>query len=203
MAMANRDIMAAARSQLEGKWGVAVPIVLIYLVILIGLGLIPIAGIIAGLILTGAFEFGLFSSFLGIVQGKEVKVGNLFDGFSCFGSSCVAYLLMLLFTLLWTLLLIVPGVIAALSYAMTFFILSENREITGSEAIRRSKKMMEGNKGKLFCLGCRFIGWWLLGIITIGIGFLWIMPYFIASIAKFYEDIKQPDAVAAVGAVVQ
>jgi uncharacterized membrane protein len=125
------------------------------------------------------------------VKGKEVTVGNLFDGFSCFGSSCIASLLVLLFTFLWTLLLIVPGIIAGLSYAMTFFILSENREITGSEAIRRSKKMMAGNKWKLFCLGCRFIGWSLLGIITLGVGFLWIGPYYLTSLAKFYDDLRQ------------
>ncbi|MGA3052003.1 MAG: DUF975 family protein [Chitinispirillaceae bacterium] len=200
MAMTNRDIMAAARSQLKGKWGTAILIVLVYLLIFVGLGLIRIAGIVAHLILTGAFVFGLCSSFLGMVKGKEVTVGNLFDGFSCFGSSCAAYLLILLFTLLWTLLLIVPGVIAALSYAMTFFILSENRELTGLEAIRRSKKMMMGNKGKLFCLECRFIGWGLLCIVTLGIGLLWIGPYYMTSMAKFYDDIRQPAEIQPVAA---
>jgi uncharacterized membrane protein len=74
---------------------------------------------------------------------------------------------------------------------MTFFILSENREITGSEAIRRSKKMMVGHKWPLFCLGFRFIGWFLLGVITLGIGLLWIWPYYMASLAKFYEEVKR------------
>ncbi len=203
MAMANRDIMAAARSRLTGKWGIAIPIVLIYSVICLVLGAVPVAGIIAGLVLGGALMFGLNSSFLGIVQGKEVKVGNFFDGFSSFGNSCIAYLLMCLFIVLWSLLLIVPGIIAALSYSMTFFILSENRELTGSEAIRRSKEMMAGNKGKLFCLWCRFIGWSLLGFITLGIGLLWIGPYLMTSLAKFYEDIKQPAAVATVEPIPQ
>ena len=93
--------------------------------ILIGLGAVPLVGLIAALVLGGAFKFGLFSSFFGIMKGKEIKVGNLFDGFSYFGNSYIAYLLVGLFTLLWTLLLIVPGFIAALRYSMTFFILSE------------------------------------------------------------------------------
>ena len=58
--------------------------------------------------------------------------------------------------------------------------------------------MMAGNKGKLFCLGCRFIGWFLLGIVTLGIGFLWILPYYYASLSKFYDDVRQPGTEAAV-----
>jgi uncharacterized membrane protein len=195
MALENRDIMAAARSNLKGKWGIAIPLGLIFFVIFMVIGLIPFVGLIATLVLRGALNLGLYSSFLGIIQGKEIKVGNLFDGFSCFGSSCIAYLLIILFTILWTLLLIIPGIIASLSYAMTFFILSENHDITGLEAIRRSKQMMEGNKWQLFCLGLRFIGWFLLGIITVGIGFLWIGPYYLASLAKFYDDVREPAVV--------
>ena len=54
--------------------------------------------------------------------------------------------------------------------------------------------MMRGNKWKFFCLGCRFIGWALLGIVTIGIGFFWIYPYIMISFAEFYEDLKAGDA---------
>jgi uncharacterized membrane protein len=54
--------------------------------------------------------------------------------------------------------------------------------------------MMRGNKWKFFCLGCRFIGWFLLAIVTIGIGFFWIYPYAMISFAEFYEDLKAGDA---------
>jgi len=50
--------------------------------------------------------------------------------------------------------------------------------------------MMYGYKWKYFCLGLRFIGWFLLGILSLGIGFLWIMPYMSISFAKFYDDVK-------------
>jgi uncharacterized membrane protein len=91
------------------------------------------------------------------------------------------------------LLLIVPGIIAALSYSMTYFIIAENDSIGSLEAITKSKEMMRGNKWKLFCLCCRFLGWILLCILTIGIGFLWLYPYMMVSFAKFYDDIKRQE----------
>jgi uncharacterized membrane protein len=100
---------------------------------------------------------------------------------------------MLLFVILWALLLIVPGIIAAISYSMTFYIMADNKEMSAQDAIRKSKVLMTGNKYRYFCLGCRFIGWFILGIVTLGIGFLWIMPYFMVSNARFYESLIQPE----------
>jgi uncharacterized membrane protein len=97
---------------------------------------------------------------------------------------------MILFILLWTLLLIIPGIIAAISYSMTFYILADDNSIGAMDAIDKSKKMMDGYKWKCFCLGLRFLGWALLCILTLGIGFLWLMPYMQVSMAKFYDDVK-------------
>jgi uncharacterized membrane protein len=97
---------------------------------------------------------------------------------------------MILFILLWTLLLIIPGIIAAISYSMTFYILADDNSIGAMDAIDKSKKMMDGYKWKYFCLGLRFLGWALLCILTLGIGFLWLMPYMQVSMAKFYDDVK-------------
>jgi uncharacterized membrane protein len=96
--------------------------------------------------------------------------------------------------LLWLLLLIVPGIIAAISYSQTFFILAEDNTIRPSEAIEKSKKMMDGNKLKYFYLCLRFLGLGLLCILTLGIGFLWLAPYIQVTNAKFYDDIKVPAA---------
>jgi uncharacterized membrane protein len=73
---------------------------------------------------------------------------------------------------------------------MTFFILRDNPEIGAMEAIDASKQMMLGNKWKYFCLQCRFLGWALLCVPTLGIGCLWLWPYILASNAKFYEDLR-------------
>lgn len=100
-----------------------------------------------------------------------------------------ARLLRSLYILLWSLLFIVPGIIAGYSYAMTEYILSECPELTASEAIDRSKQMMAGNRWRLFCMQFSFIGWDILSSLTLGIGTLWLRPYKQAATAAFYREI--------------
>jgi uncharacterized membrane protein len=95
-----------------------------------------------------------------------------------------------LFIFLWTLLFIIPGIIAAYRYSMTSYILLENPDMPVMDAIRRSKEMMDGNKGRLFCLDISFIGWWLLCILTCGLGFLWLYPYMNAATVAFYNEVS-------------
>ena len=99
-------------------------------------------------------------------------------------------LLMGVYVFLWTLLLIVPGVVKALSYAMTPFILNDKPELSANETIELSMEMMEGRKMDLFLLYLGFLGWALLCILTLCIGFLWLEPYVYAATAAFYEDVK-------------
>lgn len=190
MLTANRDIMAAARDKLRGKWGIAVGVSFIYLVITVALNAIPMLGWIAGILIAGPLFLGVTIFFLALARGENVKTSQLFEGFSYFTDALLTYLLMCLFIFLWLLLLIIPGIVAAFSYSMAFYIMADNKDINGLDAIKKSKTMMYGNKWKLFCLGCRFIGWTLLCILTLGIGFLWLMPYASTSIAKFYDDIR-------------
>jgi uncharacterized membrane protein len=98
--------------------------------------------------------------------------------------------LMGLFIALWSLLLIIPGIIKCFSYAMTPFILEENPELSANDAIDRSRAMMKGHKFDLFWLMLSFIGWYILCFFTLGIGFLWLAPYQETAIAAFYEDVK-------------
>jgi len=114
----------------------------------------------------------------------------IFSGFNYFANTLVTYLLMVLYILLWTLLLIIPGIIAALSYSMTFYILVDEPTIKAQEALDRSKKMMDGHKMKLFYLCLRFWGLAILCLFTLGIGFLWLIPYMQVTTACFYDDIN-------------
>ena len=98
--------------------------------------------------------------------------------------------LMSLFIALWSLLLVIPGIVKAFSYSMTPFILEENPELGANEAIDRSRAMMKGHKFDLFWLLLSFIGWYLLCIITLGLAMLWVTPYMETAIAAFYEDVK-------------
>jgi uncharacterized membrane protein len=103
-------------------------------------------------------------------------------------------LLMSVYIFLWSLLLIVPGIIKALSYAMTPYILRDHPELRYDAAIRESMRMMQGNKMKLFLLILSFIGWFILALIPFGLGLFLFLPYYRTSIAAFYEDLKGGDA---------
>jgi uncharacterized membrane protein len=85
---------------------------------------------------------------------------------------------------------IIPAILAQLRYSMTYFVIADDPAVGSLDAIGRSKQMMDGNKWKFFCLQCRFIGWGLLCIPTLGIGFLWLAPYYWTSIARFYDDLR-------------
>ncbi len=183
-------LMAQAKESLKGKWGLTVGTFFVYMLIIMIVGQIPKVGWVISLLVAGPLILGAVIFSLAISRSKEAKFEQLFEGFKRFGTALVSHLLVLVFTLLWALLLIVPGIIAALSYSMTFYILADDPIVGAREAIKRSKKMMDGYKWKYFCLGLRFVGWALLCILTLGIGFLWLLPYIQVSQAKFYDDLK-------------
>ena len=121
---------------------------------------------------------------------KEPQISMLFGYFPHWKTAAVAGLLQGLYVMLWSLLFIIPGIVAGYSYAMTSYILAENPELTASEAIDQSKQMMSGNRWRLFCLRISFIGWDILCALTLGIGNLWLGPYKQAAEAAFYREVS-------------
>ena len=190
----NRILMAQARESLKGKWGLAIGTFIVFMLITIAVQLIPVAGSIIYILIGGAMSLGLAIFALSLSRKQDVKLSQIFEGFKKFGVALGAYILIGIFVILWMLLLIIPGIIAALAYSQTFYIIAENDSIGPLQAITKSKEMMKGNKGKYFYLGLRFIGWGLLCIVTLGIGFLWLAPYIIVSLAQFYDDIAKEDS---------
>lgn len=186
----NIVLMRKARESLEGKWDIAFGTFVVYLVLTFFVQLIPFAGIIIGLFVNGPIAIGLVIFSLSLARNKKAKLEQIFEGFQDYSRAVEAYILLFAKVFVWTLLFIVPGVIAALSYAMTYYILVEDPKIGAMEAIKKSIRMMEGSKEKLFRLNLRFFGLGLLCILTLGIGFLWLIPYMHVTYAKFYEDIK-------------
>lgn len=197
MATENAILMKQARESLTGKWGLAIGTYLLYSVIIGGGGSIPYGGQAVTLILGGPMLLGIVIFSLALSRHQEAKFDQLFKGFRRFGIALGTYCLMVLFILLWTLLFIVPGIIAGISYSMTFYILAEDENIGAKAALDKSKQMMLGYKWKFFCLQWRFFGWFLLCILTLGVGFLWLIPYMQVSNAKFYDDIKGGATIAA------
>ena len=186
----NSILRQQALDTLRGNWGLAIGTFLLYFVITAIYQNIPYVGGLASIILTGPFQLGLIKFTLAYSRKNEPRLEQIFEGFNDFSRALVAYLLMALYIFLWALLLIIPGIIAAYSYSMTFFILADDENISASDALKKSKEMMDGNKMKLFLLSLSFIGWALLSIFTLFIGLLWLMPYIQITMAKFYQDIK-------------
>ena len=196
--MKARDFRHAAWESLRGKWGTMVLATLIYVLILGACGTLAFifVGGIAALLLTGAFVLGLAGMGLAAARGQSVNAGQVFDGFKQYGSSLALYLLIAIFTFLWTLLLIVPGIVKALSYSMSWYILNDDPSIGANAARKRSMELMKGHKWRLFCLQLSFIGWGILCMLTLSILTLWVTPYMETAMAHFYRNLTDGDAPA-------
>ena len=143
-------------------------------------------------ILGGVVQLG-YAQYLLKQQDKEINsVKDLFSQFDRFGQGFLQLFLRGLYTFLWTLLFIIPGIIKSFSYAMTPFIMAENPDLTAKEAIKISMEKMDGHKGELFWLGLTFFGWSLLAALTGGIGYIFLNPYMNAAYAAFYRDKISP-----------
>ena len=126
-----------------------------------------------------------------LVQGDNELPGNMYKlATSNYWHKVWGMFLVMLFTFLWSLLFIIPGIVKCFSYSMTPFILEEHPELGANEAIDHSRAMMKGHKFDLFWLILSFIGWGFLCLFTFGIGYLWLVPYMDTSVSAFYEDVK-------------
>ena len=188
--------------------------------IIIGLIVALVIWLIITIVIGGAGKLGYAIFNLKLMDNKEAEFKYLFSQFHRLGDGFCMNFLVGLYTVLWTLLFIIPGIIKTFSYAMTPYILAENPGMTATDAITESRRIMDGNKWRLFCLGFSFIGWVLLcaapALIGIGIltgialrtqniltllwiiplsiplsaGALFLNPYQEAAWAAFYRDIS-------------
>ena len=189
----NSELRNSAKILLRGNWGESILVAFVYLIFVGAIASLQNKNnslSILTLIIEGPMLLGLTIFFLKLSRDEDARFENLFDGFKMFGKALGTYLLMILYIFLWTLLLIIPGIIAAMSYSMSFFILADNPDIKIQEALNLSKEMMYGYKMKYFLMQLGFFGLALLCILTLGIGFLWLLPFMQVTKSKFYDDIK-------------
>lgn len=185
------EIKDTAVNALENKWGQYVGITFVFFVIEVLVSLlayIPFIGIVVSLV-SIPLGYGLMVVFLKVVRGSDNSLSDIFDGYKEFGRIFLTILIVGIYTLLWTLLLIVPGIIKAISYSMTPYVLKDNPELQYDAAITRSSRLMYGHKMDYFLFCLSFIGWYLLALLTFGIGFLWLIPYFCTAKAAFYQEL--------------
>ena len=152
---------------------------------LVILALAVLYGVLGSVVSVGYARFNL-----NLVNGFGADLHRLLDYFPYWKTTFCAHFLRGLYTLLWTLLFIIPGILASYNYAMVNYILSDHPNITASEALAASKDLMYGNRWRLFCLRWSFFGWNILAGLTLGIGNLWLRPYKEAAYAAFYRSLR-------------
>lgn len=194
--MFNRaELKQLAKSQLNGKWGSGVLITFVYFLVSFGiniLSLIPVLGWIASFIVSLVLEVGLIIAYLNFVKGgNELEVGDMFKGFNDFGKSLGIMLWTILWLILWFFVFIIPFFIKVLAYSQGVYIIANNPNVKVKDALKISIKMTDGYKWKIFVMGLSFLGWILLGCLSLGIGFLWIIPYMNTTFANLFYKLKQ------------
>lgn len=194
MSFNRKDLKMAAKEQLKGNVGIYFGVTIL-LSLILSLSSITIIG---PFLISGSIMLGLTLLILEIVRTKKGNLETGFKGFKQFGSSLGAYFFMGLFIGLWSILFVIPGIIAGFRYSMTFFVLADNPTMSGLAAIRKSKEMMKGHKWELFVLLISFFWWYILGTITFGLAYIYVIPYMEATIANFYEKLKEEQPVAEV-----
>lgn len=187
-----KELRQKGADDLKGRWSEAALFTFVYVVITAICGALGSVGSLLTLLLM-PMGWGYMMTFLANHRREDndpFNISHLMDGYRDFSRIFLTLLLQGVYTILWMILLIVPGIIKSLSYAMTSFILRDRPDMKNNAAIELSMAMMEGHKADLFWLYLTFIGWAILCIPTLGIGFFWLNPYIQSTLANFYEEVK-------------
>lgn len=188
--MKRATLKSAAKRQIKGNLGILFLIMLLSGLIGGAVNIVPVVGGVAAMFINAAFSLATVSIYMNLTEGIRPRVGDLFSQFrNVISAFCTNFLAGLL-VFLWSLLLIVPGIIKACAYSQAMYILADDPALGSWEAIRRSKEMMQGHKMEYFLLCMSFYGWALLGAFTFGILYIWLIPYMQATYANYYKSLK-------------
>lgn len=151
-----------------------------------------VVSILIKIFLTNPVEVGTARFFKRNLERSDTRFSTLGEGFSDFGHVFVTLLLRGVFTLLWTLLLIIPGFVKAYSYRLVPYLVKDEPDLSPLETLKLSEELMRGNRWKAFVLDLSFLGWVILGVITLGIGLVfWTSPYIHSTNAALYEELRR------------
>ena len=194
--ISNPQLRELSLAQLKGKWAHTFLLSLIYAAIngaTTNLPIfLPLRLFAHYIILLPLFEFGVIQYFIHMARKEVASPKDLLAAFDSesLASVIILFLVKSIFISLWFLLLIAPGFIKACSYAMAVYILRDNPNMKPLDALNKSKIMMDGHKWQYCCLILSFTGWFILSLLTFGIGLLWLIPYMKLSSANFYENLR-------------
>ena len=195
-------LKSAAKKQLKGRWTDAIIIVLAYSIVVAfiyavfgkGNSELSFFGSLLIFVVSGPLSYILTKYFLDLARDtmKKTNWNKIWRELSSmFTPALVLYFWFVLKTFLWSLLLIVPGIIKAYAYSQAFYILADNKKMSAKEILAKSEKMMKGHKWELFVLQLSFLGWAILCAFTFGIGYLWLVPYMDTTLANYYDGLKK------------
>ena len=198
----NQTYKNRALASLEGNWGTSVLATLIVVIITGGVSTVVTLPFgnnsIVGMGTNGIWsllclplEWGITVYFLNLIRKEDIRYERLFEGYKDFVRTFLMEFLYVIAVLVGCMLLIIPGIILGLGLCMAPYILKDDKEISAMDALAKSWKITQGHKMKLFWLGLSFLGWVILCFFTLGIGFLLLSPYWEATFAHYYEDIKE------------
>ena len=202
------SLKTKAKESLKGKYGDAIALMVIYGLITSAASYIckaiysttsttsngveitvsPLSSI-ASIVITCLFIFGVHSYYLKLSRNEKVEWKELFSKTDLFVPALIITLVTGIFIGLWSLLLIIPGVIAAIGYSQVYFIKLDNPDMKEMDVLKKSKELMNGHKMDYFVLCLSFIGWILLGVLTLGILYFWLIPYMSVTQANFYNEL--------------
>lgn len=177
------ELKAIAKKSLQGNYGAAIGAFFIT----IGLSIVPFC--------SPAISLGHTMFCNKLVRGIPASATDTFDGFSLFGKSLWLSIVQSFFIWAWSLLLVIPGLVATFSYAMAPYILADESHLSATDAISKSKAIMKGHRMDLFILELSFLGWGLLSVLTFGVLHIWLAPYMTATYAAFYNDLMGYDMI--------
>ena len=191
-----------AKQQLKGNWLIAVLVFFCYTALTqltdieftysISESMYGVGVTIIGLLIYGPLTIGVSRFSLKLAKGdSNIKFKDLFSGFDVFLKSLIMNIIIMICVFVGTILFIIPGVIVQIMFSQANYILAENPEKSFMECLKESSRMMKGYKMDYFILELSFIGWAILSLLTFGIGFLWLIPYFEITVTNFYLKIKK------------
>lgn len=193
--MDRAELKQRARAQLGGRiFGNPWLLALLVCIIVDGISLaagsfLPAVGAI---LLTGPMGYGAAYVFLKQARDyRQMQLGDIFRGFQDdFGTTFLIGFLTSLFTALWSLLFVIPGIVKAYAYSMAYYVKVDHPDYNWKACVDESRRLMNGHKWEKFVLDLSFLGWIIVGALCLGIGTLWVTPYMSATDAQFYEYVR-------------
>jgi uncharacterized membrane protein len=185
------QLMRKSRRLLEPHWILSIGVCLVCGLMVAIPSELNRYGEIVSFLLAGPLQLGLCFFFLNLIKGKETRFELLFEGFKPLMTVLLSYAIITVLTVVGLVLLVIPGIVVALGFSMTYYIIAEDPEISFQAALEQSWKLTDGYKMELFELNLRFIPWYLLGVLCLIVGVLAVIPWHNTTLTLYYEDLKE------------